>query len=225
MGAVMNSFLTALKVYVKDTELPIPDSNVLDKMKQVGDIDLKATSWKKFSTFLKKMVQMNFIETKQITGGSFSIISIRRDHPDLRDHVVDERVLKQIKAANMFDDPKFAKSKKTQGAVTIVVMYKPSGRLETIFGKDFNPKALFTKGECHEHLWKWCENQQVFTADKKYIYPNDNLWTYVLRDKKVKTKVCPAKFANRKMSRKEIAANFERWLQRQVAIVVPGMKP
>lgn len=221
----MNCFLTALKVFIKDSDLPIPDSNVLDKMKKVGDINMKSTSWKKLSTFLKKMTEMNFIETKEIDGASISITKITKDHPDLVSHAVDEKILKQIKRANIFDDPKFARSKKTEGAVTIIVMYKPSGRLEPIFGKTFNPKALFTKDECHDTLWKWCENQQIFTGDRKHIWPNDNLWKYVLRNKKDKAKTVPEEFANRKMSKKEISANFERWLQRQVAIVAHGMKP
>lgn len=60
---------------------------------------------------------------------------------------------------------------------------------------------------------------------KKFVWPNDNLWKYVLRNKKEKSKVVPPELENRKMSRKEVTANFERWLQRQVAIVTPGMKP
>ena len=60
-----------------------------------------------------------------------------------------------------FSDPKYDKAKIVLGGVTVVQMWKPSGRLNPIFelnNPDHSHNVLYTTGETRRRLWDWCSN-------------------------------------------------------------------
>jgi len=220
---VINAFMNCIKGLIVDGELPIPDSNVLDKMKQCGEFDLKTTTFKKFSVFLKRMQQENLIETKQIVNGPFVLTSIRRDHPDYVDFVLQETEIKKKKSANDFSDEKYKNSKVTAGAVTVIIMYKPPNRLEPIFeGEPIN--ALYTMSEAQKRLWEWCGNNKMLDPRGKKIIVKEDLWKVVLKPKKSKEKEIPRNLLGQRLSRKKVAKEFGSWMMKHHAIQAPGVK-
>merc|ERR1719326_1179733 len=101
------------------------------------------------------------IETLDVVGTGLCISAVKRDHPILSGYEVPKA--KKVNTADPFNDPKYAKAKITHGAVTVLVMWKPSGRLNPIFEVDSNhsPNALYTKGEVVKKIWQWCERNNM----------------------------------------------------------------
>lgn len=85
-SVLRRAFLTALKMDGKNLTLPLLTSNfyrvhVLPAAEQ--QIDLKQTSYKKFSKFLAEMVDKGFLVVREESKGVEKIFSIDFEHPDL----------------------------------------------------------------------------------------------------------------------------------------------
>lgn len=83
-----DAFLTALKLDGKKLVLPLLTSNfyrlhVLPATNQ-ENFDLKSTSFKKLSKFLKQMAEEGFIKVKEETKGVEKISEVNLAHPDIR---------------------------------------------------------------------------------------------------------------------------------------------
>ncbi|XP_039258867.2 eukaryotic translation initiation factor 2D-like [Styela clava] len=82
-------FMTALKQKLKDSELPILTStfyrtHVLQCCPGNQFLDIKKSSYKKLSKYLKHIESTGLIQVKELSKGNDNIISVTRAHPDLR---------------------------------------------------------------------------------------------------------------------------------------------
>ncbi|XP_042911127.1 eukaryotic translation initiation factor 2D [Parasteatoda tepidariorum] len=102
---LLNCFLAVVKVSGKKINLPVLTStfygaHVLKSCPSSLTLDIKKTTYKKFSVFLKKMQTEGVIEIKELTKGVESIISINMDreivtsfrlHPIFKKHLKEEK--------------------------------------------------------------------------------------------------------------------------------------
>lgn len=235
--AATTAFLTVLKMTIKDEMLPLPDSNLLDMIRDVDDdVDFSETSWDDFSTFLKHMDKRRFFvrsqtaEQKLVNKDIFYITSINRDHPEIEALQVAESSKKKdegFSAGDPFTDPAYAKARVTDGDVTVCIMWKPSGRLNDIFMKnnpDHHPTSLYTKNDCMRRLWDWCADQDLIMPSRKNeIRTNDAFWKIIMKPKKDKRKELPPE-APRTIHRKEALEMYMRWMQKHCGIKTPGLR-
>lgn len=89
-------FMSALKLNKKELSSLLPidigifyPSHVLKQIQPAGDkpITIKDTSYKKVSTFMKKMAEDGFICIREENKGIEKIVSVNFDHPDLLSHI------------------------------------------------------------------------------------------------------------------------------------------
>jgi len=192
-------------------------------------IDFAETKWHSFPQFLDKMQRLRFLElstnTEDATSMS-SITSIRNDHPTLvnfEPEIEEEESSSKKKresAASVFDDPKFAKCKRTEGSVTLVIMFKPTSRVHPAF-EGANLEGFYTAEEYRQRLWDWCSRMGLIAGTQ--IIVNDALWKLCLKPKKTKDKTPPSNFP-RKISRKQAGEAFDNYMLRYHCIHREGMK-
>jgi len=82
-------FMTALKTKLKDKDLPVLAStfyrtHVLPCCPPDETLEIKKTSFKKLSKYLKEQQNLGLIEVKELTKGNDNITNVNRAHPDLR---------------------------------------------------------------------------------------------------------------------------------------------
>lgn len=91
-------FCSALKTSTKKIELPLLTSTFYSAHMMpwcpVGQkLDIKKSTYKKLSFFLRAMEKRGFIALKELTKGVESVIKIDRGRPELKEFCVDETVL------------------------------------------------------------------------------------------------------------------------------------
>ncbi|EFC41563.1 predicted protein [Naegleria gruberi] len=84
MDSLLESyFLTALKSSVEDDQLPMEGSGFYTKMFEFSEdivLDIKKSTYKKWSKFLKQMQKENLVKMKDVKG-TFFVTNINRSHP------------------------------------------------------------------------------------------------------------------------------------------------
>ncbi|XP_033008776.1 eukaryotic translation initiation factor 2D isoform X2 [Lacerta agilis] len=94
MDALLHQcFFHALKCKVKKSELPLLTSTFLRNYMfsccpQGQQLDIKKSSYKKFSKFLQSMQQQNILQVKELNKGVESIVSVDWRHESIRSFVV-----------------------------------------------------------------------------------------------------------------------------------------
>lgn len=88
------SFIVAIKIYGKKIQLPLLTSTfyssyVLKSCPSELNLDIKKTSYKKLSTFLKKMAKDGIVQIKELTKGVESIIAINLENEKIKLFVLD----------------------------------------------------------------------------------------------------------------------------------------
>ncbi|CAL1276942.1 unnamed protein product [Larinioides sclopetarius] len=118
-----HSFFTALKVYGKKISLPILtstfySSHVLKSCPPDLNLDIKKSTYKKLSVFLKKMKKEGLVEIKELSKGVESIVSINLNNESLKSYPVEplfklylnsekEKVVEEVPTANIQGNYKF----------------------------------------------------------------------------------------------------------------------
>lgn len=231
---VMNAFLTVMKVRLTDEMLPIPDVNMLDMLRDEGEIHLPECSWGSYSDFLTAMEQRHFFKRGRTNEQAIAnpdlyyITSIRRDHPQIESFEVDAAKEESARQADdPFSDPKYDKAKVVLGGVTVVQMWKPSGRLNPIFeldNPDHSHNVLYTTGEVRRRFWDWCKHlNMILPGRDNEVKATHDLWRYVLKPKKDKQKTLPND-APAFYPRKEVLDQFMRWCTKHCAVKTKGIR-
>lgn len=136
-----HSFMTAIKVHGKKIQLPLLTSTfyssyVLKSCPTELNLDIKKTSYKKLSVFLKKMVKEGIIQIKELTKGVESIVIIK----------LEVELVKLYKIDSMFkshlESQKVDKSKEVDTSTNIQENYKFPTVLE-LFVVSAQVKKLF----------------------------------------------------------------------------------
>jgi len=237
MGAdaeVMNAFLTVMKVNLTDEMLPLPDVNLLDMLKAVNEVDFPETSWGSYNDFLSHVERRHFFKRGRTNEQALAnpdiyyITSVRRDHPKVESFEVQEgKDQAQESADDPFSDPKYDKAKVVLGGVTVVQMWKPSGRLNPIFelnNPDHSHNVLYTTGETRRRLWDWCKHHNmIINGRENEIRATNELWRYVLKPKKDKQKTLPDD-APAFYKRKLVLDAFMKWCTKHCAIKTKGIR-
>lgn len=98
-----HSFLTALKTFGKNITLPILTSTfyssyVLKSCPSALNLDVKKTTHKKLSVFLKKMQKDGLIQTKELSKGVESIVSINLGNDIIKTYRLEPLFKSQLEA-------------------------------------------------------------------------------------------------------------------------------
>lgn len=135
---LLNCILTAIKTSLKKVELPLlvstlHKSHLLPSCPANQQVDVKKSSYKKISVFLKEIQKMGLLEVKELQKGVESIVSINFNHERLEGF----KVVKSALAAAKQDEVKPAKEE--YSPPQIQEMYSVSATVLPIFATEGIP--------------------------------------------------------------------------------------
>eukprot|EP00096_Caligus_rogercresseyi_P012997 TRINITY_DN566_c1_g1_i1.p1 TRINITY_DN566_c1_g1~~TRINITY_DN566_c1_g1_i1.p1 ORF type:complete len:560 (+),score=144.79 TRINITY_DN566_c1_g1_i1:49-1728(+) len=144
-----SSFLTALKTSAKHVELPILTSNFyrvhMVEAAKPFDLNIKKSSYKKLSTFLRSMAsELKIITIAELQKGVESIASIDYANEELRRFKVEKKTEED-------NGPSASSSSSSNGAVVIEELYLVSSAVLQFF-RPHPKKAVFSKSGVLEFL-------------------------------------------------------------------------
>ena len=149
-------FLTALKIGITDTMLPLEPSSLLDYMKRSKrnlDLNFSQTSYKKIGKFLQHAHSLNIIIYEKPKSHDHKLItSINRKNELFQDFIPLVSKLKSYPQDNYIEDQKI---KETQyPIVTFAAGFIPKNQFSYIFTEIFEKtsKAFITKNEINTIL-------------------------------------------------------------------------
>lgn len=156
-------FLEAIKNVVTDDQLPCDSSLVYNKMLDVRPensfIDIKKSSFKKLSKFIKEMVKKKYIKTKDVNS-VLTIVSINRSHPLYKAHVFEE-----ARAAPAAIAAEEAKKEAATIVLQIVPLNKATAHIQNLFPE--HKDCLYTDDEVKQILMEYCEKQNLYTSKEQ----------------------------------------------------------
>lgn len=178
---VMEAFLTALKISVDDSDLPLAAADLYSKhmvpCKREGiSIDLKNSSYQKMGKFLQSMAKLGIIEFKESKKGAApQITKVNRTHSKLADFepVVSKSSKKDNKEDEQGDDddrwPK----------VDIIEVFKVKEQILKFFPEDTDKEdkdKLYTREEVQNAIQKYINKHNL--VEKKFIKLDEEMKPY-----------------------------------------------
>lgn len=117
------SFMAAIKIHGRKIQLPVLTSTfysscVLKSCPSELNLDIKKTSYKKLSVFLKKMVKEGILQIKELTKGVESIVAINLESENIKSFMLDSMFKNHIQLQ------KVDKSKDEDSTTNIQENYK-----------------------------------------------------------------------------------------------------
>jgi hypothetical protein len=164
-------FMQTIKFHIKDKDLPMDTSAIYSRMAYVTDkrenIDVKKSSFKKLSKFIKHVSQLKYITTKD--SGKV-IVNINRSHPDYI----------KLESAKKSSDSQGNGSNKMQTTqkrrmVIVMNLYKPTTPLNPIFKSRTDNQELYTEAEVRQNLINYIEKNNLRSAKENYPVKLDEL--------------------------------------------------
>lgn len=157
------SFIAAIKVHGKKIQLPLLTSTfyssyVLKSCPSELNLDIKKTSYKKLSAFLKKMAKDGILQIKELTKGVESIVAINLENEKIKTFMLDTVFKDHIQLQ------KADKSKDENPTTNVQENYKFPGVLE-LFVISAQVKKLFEGADMkYVYFWKY------FLYQKEYFF-------------------------------------------------------
>ncbi|KAG2392376.1 hypothetical protein C9374_012628 [Naegleria lovaniensis] len=153
-------FISTLKSGIEDDQLPMEGSGFYTKMFEFSDdivLDVKKSTYKKWTKFLKQMQKDNIVKVKDVKGTLF-VTNVNRSHPKY----VAAKELKRKAAAS-------SSSGSSSKSVQIVTLKKSPTPLLPIFGGQQSKDKLFTEKEVKDSLLKYCQDAKIFNNGRVKI--------------------------------------------------------
>lgn len=128
-------FMEAIKTEIKDEDLPMDASGAFNRMAASRPentyIDVKKSTYKKLSKFVKEMAKKKYIKTKEVQD-TLQIVSINREHPHYKQHQ-----MTGPKAVDTQEPPanSAVHTKAKPATMQIVELYKSPANLVILFAK------------------------------------------------------------------------------------------
>jgi len=147
-------FMTALKTKLKDKDLPVLASTfyrtyVLPCCPPGETLEIKKTSYKKLSKYLKEQQNQDLIQVKELTKGNDNIIKVNRAHPDLRSFTPLDTPISQDDDVDTVESQFGVLTLSKYEAPIITTVFGPSSQLQPFFKAVGSAKrdAVYTVAE------------------------------------------------------------------------------
>jgi len=129
---------------VSKPDLPISGSDLIDRMREIEDVDVKSTKWRKIAKFLKEMQKLKLVEARE-KKGKVSLIAVKWDHPALV-------VRKQVGVRNsrlekcFIDDKTLRRAERFLNTLVTTDQKADAAAIQQKFCKKFKRKAVEVGG-------------------------------------------------------------------------------
>ncbi|NXU54398.1 EIF2D factor, partial [Turnix velox] len=176
MDALFNQcFFHALKCKVKKSDLPLLTSTFLRShmfscCPAGQQLDIKRSSYKKFSKFLQCMQQQKVLQVKELSKGVESIVEVDWKHPDIRAFAVPEG----IPSASSAQDNKNEDREQVYHAPEITPLYGVSAKMMPLFQESGHRKgSILSSSEVRNIIINYVKtNELVDETNKNFVKVN-----------------------------------------------------
>ncbi|KAF0978502.1 hypothetical protein FDP41_002322 [Naegleria fowleri] len=154
-------FISTLKSGIEDDQLPMEGSGFYTKMFEFSDdiiLDIKKSTYKKWTKFLKQMQKDNIVKVKDVKGTLF-VTNVNRSHPK---YVAAKELKRKAAVAS-------SSSGSSSKSVQIVTLKKAPSPLLPIFGGQAAKDKLFAEKEVKDCLLKYCQDAKIFNNGRVKI--------------------------------------------------------
>ncbi|NXM26124.1 EIF2D factor, partial [Oxyruncus cristatus] len=173
MDALFNQcFFHALKCKVKKSDLPLLTSTFLRShmfscCPAGQQLDIKKSSYKKFSKFLQSMQNQKILQVKELNKGVESIVEVDWKHPDIKAFAVPEG----FSSASAAQDSKNEDGEQVYHAPEIIPLYGVSTRLVPLFQESGHRKgSILSSSEVRNIIINYVKaNELVDEANKNFV--------------------------------------------------------
>ncbi|NWS96980.1 EIF2D factor, partial [Mionectes macconnelli] len=176
MDALFNQcFFHALKCKVKKSDLPLLTSTFLRShmfscCPAGQQLDIKKSSYKKFSKFLQSMQNQKVLQVKELNKGVESIVEVDWKHPDIKAFAVPEG----FSSASAAQDSKNEDREQVYHAPEIIPVYGVSTRMVPLFQESGHRKGSILSGsEVRNIIINYVKtNELVDESNKNFVKVN-----------------------------------------------------
>ncbi|NXI35392.1 EIF2D factor, partial [Galbula dea] len=168
-------FFHALKCKVKKSDLPLLTSTFLRShmfscCPAGQQLDIKKSSYKKFSKFLQSMQHQKILQVKELNKGVESIVEVDWKHPDLKAFAIPEG----FSSASAAQDNKSEDREQVYHAPEIIPLYGVSTRMTPLFQESGHKKGSILSGsEVRNIIINYVKtNELVDEANKNLVKVN-----------------------------------------------------
>uniref|UniRef100_A0A8C3Y8N1 Eukaryotic translation initiation factor 2D n=1 Tax=Catharus ustulatus TaxID=91951 RepID=A0A8C3Y8N1_CATUS len=176
MDALFNQcFFHALKCKVKKSDLPLLTSTFLGShmvscCPAGKQLDIKKSSYKKFSKFLQSMQQQRILQVKELSRGVESIVDVDWKHPDIKAFAVPEG----FSSASAAQDSKSEDREQVYHAPEIIPLYGVSTKMMPLFQESGHKKgSILSSSEVRNVIINYVKsNELVDETNKNFVKVN-----------------------------------------------------
>ncbi|NXS60385.1 EIF2D factor, partial [Brachypteracias leptosomus] len=176
MDALFNQcFFHALKCKVKKSDLPLLTSTFLRShmfscCPAGQQLDIKKSSYKKFSKFLQCMQHQKILQVKELNKGVESIVEVDWKHPEVKAFAVPEG----FSPASAAPDSKSEEREQTYHAPEIIPLYGVSTKLVPLFQESGHKKgSVLSSSEVRNIIINYVKtNELVDESNKNFVKVN-----------------------------------------------------
>ncbi|KFU89487.1 Eukaryotic translation initiation factor 2D, partial [Chaetura pelagica] len=176
MDALFNQcFFHALKCKVKKSDLPLLTSTFLRShmfscCPAGQQLDIKKSSYKKFSKFLQWMQHQKIIQVKELNKGVESIVEVDWKHPDVKAFAVPEG----FSPASAAQDSKNEEREQVYHAPEIIPLYGVSTKMIPLFQESGHKKgSILSSSEVRNIIMNYVKmNELVDETNKNFVKVN-----------------------------------------------------
>ncbi|KAF7253890.1 Eukaryotic translation initiation factor 2D [Varanus komodoensis] len=176
MDVLLNQcFFHALKCKVKKTELPLLASTFLRNYMfsccpKGQQLDIKKSSYKKFSKFLQSMQKQKIIQVKELSKGVESIVDVDWRHESIRSFIVPETAASELPAENSKGDD----GEQPYRSPEIIPLYGVSPKMAPMFQDSGYKKGdTLSSSEVRDAVINFVKiNELVDETDKNFVKVN-----------------------------------------------------
>ncbi|NXG43306.1 EIF2D factor, partial [Psilopogon haemacephalus] len=168
-------FFHALKCKVKKSDLPLLTSTFLRShmfpcCPAGQQLDIKKSSYKKFSKFLQCMQQQKILQVKELSKGVESIVEVDWKHPDVRAFAVPEG----FASASAAQESKSEDREQGYHAPEIIPLYGVSTKLMPLFQESGHKKgSILSSSEVRNIIINYVKtNELVDETNKNFVKVN-----------------------------------------------------
>uniref|UniRef100_A0A8C9NC90 Eukaryotic translation initiation factor 2D n=1 Tax=Serinus canaria TaxID=9135 RepID=A0A8C9NC90_SERCA len=176
MDALFNQcFFHALKCRVKKSDLPLLTSTFLGShmvscCPAGKQLDIKKSSYKKFSKFLQCMQHQRILQVKELSKGVESIVDVDWKHPDIKAFAVPEG----FSSASAAQDSKSEDREQVYHAPEIIPLYGVSTKMIPLFQESGHRKgSILSSSEVRNIIINYVKsNELVDETNKNFVKVN-----------------------------------------------------
>ncbi|XP_062450856.1 eukaryotic translation initiation factor 2D [Rhea pennata] len=168
-------FFHALKYKVKKSDLPLLTSTFLRShmfscCPAGQQLDIKKSSYKKFSKFLQSMQHQKILQVKELNKGVESIVEVDWKHPDIKAFLVPEG----FSSASVAQESKSEDREQLYHAPEIIPLYGISAKMLPLFQESGHRKgSILSSSEVRNIIINYVKtNELVDETNKNFVKVN-----------------------------------------------------